>query len=213
MSSAYDILNSLNNKSNNSLTVANINYLESLREICHHTIDKLHEFNFTEKLFYEIKCSFGKDIEFGDYNEFSKIETINFIKQTLNTIPLLMQKLVTVPDKKLREEYIIFHNNLVKKIKSFINCYFDFVVNISTMEKKILEKIRIDTDALNILVYNYNGNLMCQSDPNFPRNHARLNGSIELLMRYHNYLTKICDAFISVRTLFKKIDTAFLKML
>lgn len=213
MSTAHDILNKFNKKSNNTLTTANINYLESLRETCGNAIDKLHEFNFTSKLFYEIKRSFGKDIQFGHYDELSKIETNNFLKETLNTIPLLMQRLATVPDKNLRDEYILFHNNLVKKIKSFINCYFSFIVNVFSMAKNILEKLQTDTAAINILIDNYNGNAMCRADPNFPLNHSKLNGSIELLTTYHDYLTKICDAFTSVRTLFKKIDTTFLKML
>jgi hypothetical protein len=211
--SNINILRQFNQQVNNSLYIENINYLDNLHDIVINSIKTLSQFNINDNVFTEIKLLYGNEYTTSQYNELCKITTINFLKTTSDTIYKLKQNPIQETNKQTRDEYVIFHNNIVSKIKVFINTYIGYIQIIESINSKIQQTLSDEINKINILISNYNSNLMYHTDPNFSSRHSRLLSSINLLKQQQQYLDNNINNFISIRNSFKTIDTKFLKML
>ena len=211
--SNINILRKFNEQSKNSLYIENINYLNNLHDTVNNSIKNLLQFYINDNIFTEIKILYGNEYTTRQYNELCKTTTINFLKTTSDTIYKLKQDPIEETNKQNRDEYIHFHNNIVSKIKDFINTYIDYIKISESINSKIYHILNDETTKINILISNYNSNSMYYADPNFSSRHSQLLYSINLLKQQQQYLNKNMDIFINIRNSFKIIDTKFLKML
>jgi hypothetical protein len=213
MSDNINILRQFNEQTNNSLSIENINYLTNLYTIINNSINQLINFNINTSKLLEIKELFGNNLSTCEFNDNVKCTTINFFRTLLNTINSLKQRPVKTKNNAIRDEYRNFHNNVICKVKEFINYYITYVKVIENIRNNLSTYLNTKIDAINILLFNYNNNSMCNADPNFYSNHLRQKAEIDLLKNYNDYLNSIIDIFIFIRTSFKDIDTKFLKLL
>ena len=211
--SNINILRQFNHQVNNSLYIENINYLDNLHNIVIDSIKSLSHISINDNVFIEIKILYGNEYTTSQYNELCKITTINLLKTTTDTIYKLKLKPIQETNKQTRYEYINFHNNIVSKIKVFINTYIGYIQIIESINSKIHQTLSDEINKINILISNYNSNLMHHTDPNFSSRHSRLLSSINLLKQQQQYLDNNINMFNSIRNSFKTIDTKFLKML
>lgn len=205
--SNINILRQFNHQVNNSLYIENINYLDNLHNIVINSIKSLSHISINDNVFIEIKILYGNEYTTSQYNELCKITTINLLKTTTDTIYKLKLKPIQETNKQTRDEYINFHNNIVSKIKVFINTYIGYMEIIESINSKIHQTACDEINKINILISNYN------TDPNFSSTHSRLLSSINLLKQQQQYLDNNINMFNSIRNSFKTIDTKFLKML
>lgn len=205
--SNINILRQFNHQVNNSLYIENINYLDNLHNIVIDSIKSLSHISINDNVFIEIKILYGNEYTTSQYNELCKITTINLLKTTTDTIYKLKLKPIQETNKQTRYEYINFHNNIVSKIKVFINTYIGYMEIIESINSKIHQTACDEINKINILISNYN------TDPNFSSTHSRLLSSINLLKQQQQYLDNNINMFNSIRNSFKTIDTKFLKML
>lgn len=205
--SNINILRQFNHQVNNSLYIENINYLDNLHNIVINAIKSLSHISINNNVFIEIKILYGNEYTTSQYNELCKITTINLLKTTTDTIYKLKLNPIQETNKQTRDEYINFHNNIISKIKVFINTYIGYMEIIESINSKIHQTACDEINKINILISNYN------TDPNFSSTHSRLLSSINLLKQQQQYLDNNINMFNSIRNSFKTIDTKFLKML
>lgn len=208
-----DILRQFNEQSNNKFAIENVNYLESLNQTINKSIKQLSKFNVNSNTFLQIKSLYGDKFNTTEFNETMKITTINFLKTTLEIINSLSQNIISITSISIRDEYHKFHNNIIRKIKDFINHYIKYISILEQIILKIHSKLNEEITSINLLITNYNINSICNADPNFNRRHSKLKSNIDLLDSYYNYLDNNISIFNNIRSSFKNINTTFLKML
>jgi len=220
MSDSESILRQFNEQSNNKLAIENMNYLESLFSAVSKSIKQLSSFNVNTSKFIQIKSLHGTEFNTSEFNETIKDTTINFLKTILGIIDSLKKKLVQTKSDSVRDEYRKFHNNIINKIKDFINYYLGYVIIHEQIRSNVYKKYREGIDAINILIQNNNSRLeyisldySIREDPNFHSRHSRQKTQNDLLEDYFHYLDNDIQIFNSLRESFKNINTSFLRML
>jgi hypothetical protein len=220
MTDSESILRQFNEQSNNKLATENMNYLESLYSAVSKSIKQLSSFNVNTPKFIQIKSLHGTEFNTSEYNETIKDTTINFLKTILGIIDSLKKKLIQTKSDSVRDEYRKFHNNIINKIKDFINYYLGYVIILEQIRSNVYKKYREGIDAINILIQNNNSRLYnisldyrIREDPNFHSRHFTQKTQNDLLEDYFHYLDNDIQIFNSLRESFKTINTSFLRML
>jgi hypothetical protein len=220
MTDSESILRQFNEQSNNKLATENMNYLESLYSAVSKSIKQLSSFNVNTPKFIQIKSLHGAEFNTSEFNETIKDTTINFLKTILGIIDSLKKKLVQTKSDSVRDEYRKFHNNIINKIKDFINYYLGYVIIHEQIRSNVYKKYREGIDAINILIQNNNSRLYnisldyrIREDPNFHSRHSRQKTQNDLLEDYFHYLDNDIQIFNSLRESFKNMNTSFLRML
>jgi hypothetical protein len=197
-----------------------MNYLESLFSAVSKSIKQLSNFNVNTPKFIQIKSLHSTEFNTSEFNETIKDTTINFLKTILGIIDSLKKKLVQTKSDSVRDEYRKFHNNIINKIKDFINYYIGYVIILEQIRSNVYKKYREGIDAINILIQNNNSRLeyisldyRIREDPNFHSRHSRQKMQNDLLEDYFHYLDNDIQIFNSLRESFKNINTSFLRML
>ncbi len=204
-------LKEFNQQANNNLTLENINYLESLTNAIDESIRLLNNFNINSLKFIQIKNCYGNEYNTNKFNQMTTISTINFLQTTKNFIFSL--KINPVKNNQIRDEYCTFHNNIIMKIKEFINTYIEYMTIVEKIKNSIFTKLSDETISINILISNYNNNSVCRADPNFNLKYSQQKQKADELQDFVNYLNNDINIFITVRKIFKNINTNFLKLL
>jgi hypothetical protein len=220
MTDSESILRQFNDQSNNKLAIENMNYLESLYSAVSKSIKQLSSFNVNTPKFIQIKSLHGAEFNTSEYNETIKDTTINFLKTILGIIDSLKKKLVQTKSDSVRDEYRKFHNNIINKIKDFINYYLGYVIIHEQIRSNVYKKYREGIDTINVLIQNNNSRLYnisldyrIREDPNFHSRHSRQKTQNDLLEDYFHYLDNDIQIFNSLRESFKNMNTSFLRML
>ena len=215
MSNNINILRQFNEETNNALSIENVNYLTNLYTIINNSITQLVNFNMNTSKFLEIKALFGANLTTREFNDNTKTTTINFFRTLLNTINSLKQRPVKTKNNIIRDEYRNFHNNIICKVKEFINYYLSYVKVVENIRNNLLTHLNAKIETINTLIFNYNSKSIynANADPNFYSNHSRQKAEIDLLNTYDDYLNNIINIFMFIRNSFKDIDTKFLKLL
>ena len=216
---SFNILHQFNSQSTNQLMVENINYLDSLNTAINKAIKHLIGFNVNTIKFLHIKSLHGIEFDTYKFNQDKTTETIQYLRTVPDVIKHLNKNLVKKKSDSLRDEYRMFHNNIIGKIKEFINYYIEYICMLESIRSSVYKKYKEGITDINILISNYNSAVSSLRldglpvDPNFHSRHLRLKSSNDLLEDYYNYLDNHINIFNSIRALFKNIDTKFLKML
>ena len=220
-----NILQQFNKCSDNKLTIENINYLDNLYSVISNSISYISEFNINSIKFIQIKSLHNNDIDTTEFNDSTKIKTINFLKSLLITINKLKKNPIKETNNIIKEEYINFHNNIIKNIKEFISYYLKYVTIIETIKINIYKKYNEKIQEINILISNYNSiisSMECSSsidphfynihsrDPNFNKKYSKLKNDIDFLKDCYNYLDNYIKLFNNIKMLFKSINKQFL---
>ncbi len=206
-------LKEFNQQANNNLTLENINYLESLTNAIDESIRLLNNFNINSLKFIQIKNCYGNEYNTNKFNQMTTISTINFLQTTKNFIFSLKINPVKNKNNQIRDEYCTFHNNIIMKIKEFINTYIEYMTIVEKIKNSIFTKLSDETISINILISNYNNNSVCRADPNFNLKYSQQKQKADELQDFVNYLNNDINIFITVRKIFKNINTNFLKLL
>ena len=220
MTDSESILHQFNEQSNNKLATENIAYLESLYNAVSKSIKQLSNFNVNTPKFIQIKSLHGSEFNTSKFNETIKDTTIHFLKTIIGMINSLKKNLIQTKSDGVRDEYRKFHNNIINKIKDFINYYLEYIIIQEQIRSNVYKKYREGIDAINILIQNNDSRLYNISldyrilpDPNFHRRHFTQKTQNDLLEDYFNYLDNDIQIFNSLRESFKTINTSFLRML
>jgi len=220
MTDSESILRKFNDQTNNKIATENMNYLESLFSAVSKSIKQLSSFNVNTPKFIQIKSLHGAEFNMSEFNETIKDKTIHFLKSILGIIDSLKKKLVQTKSDSIRDEYRKFHNNIINKIKDFINYYLGYVSILEQIRSNVYKKYREGIDAINILIQNNNSRLeyisldsRIREDPNFHSRHSRQKIQNDLLEDYFHCLDNDIQILNSLRESFKNMNTSFLRML
>ena len=220
MTDSESILRQFNEQSNNKLSTENIAYLESLYNAVSKSIRELSNFNVNTPKFIQIKSLHGTEFNTSKFNETMKETTIHFLKTIIGMINNLKKNLIQTKSDGVRDEYRKFHNNIINKIKDFINYYLKYIIILEQIRSNVYKKYREGIDAINILIQNNNSRLeyiafdsRIREDPNFHRRHSTQKMQNDLLEDSYHCLNNDIQIFNSLRESFKNINTSFLRML
>ena len=165
----------VNEQSNNKLTTENIVYLESLYSAVSISIKQLSSFNVNTPKFIQIMSLHGIEFNIIKFNETIKDTTIHFLKTIIGIINSLKETLVQTKSHDVSDKFRKFHNNIINKIKDFINYYLKYISILEQIRSNVYKKYSEGVEAINILIQNNNISLEIQisEDPNFHSRHSR----------------------------------------
>jgi hypothetical protein len=205
----------VNEQSNNKLETENMNYLESLYSAVSISIKQLSSFNVNTPKYIQIMSLHGIEFNIIKFNETIKDTTIHFLKTIIGIINSLKETLIQTKCDDVSDKYHKFHNNIINKIKDFINYYLKYISILEQIRSNVFKKYNEGVDAINILIQNNNIYLETQisEDPNFHSKHSRQKIQNELLKDYYHCLDNDIQIFNSLRESFINMNTLFLRML
>ena len=217
-----ETLKSINNNNNtkNELIELNVKYLDNLDESINNINTKLKDISIKQKFINEMITYLNllndSNYMLNNVNINENNNLLYFLLQTKQNIVKLKWDIPIYEKinnlKMICDEYYIFHNNIIKKIKKFIYHYIEFI-NILSKIHNVIELTTNNTKTeLNNMIFNYNES--CKhgfSDPNFDGRYKEKIQKIEILKKYNNYINNQINNYYSIKTESKKINISFLE--
>jgi hypothetical protein len=138
----------VNEQSNNKLTTENIVYLESLYSAVSISIKQLSSFNVNTPKFIQIMSLHGIEFNIIKFNETIKDTTIHFLKTIIGIINSLKETLSQTKSDDVSDKYCKFHNNIINKIKDFINYYLKYISILEQIRSNVYKKYREGVETI-----------------------------------------------------------------
>ncbi len=215
-----DTLKFINYQNKTQIYNDNLTYLKDLNKSIEKIIEllkkiKLKSITLNKTISY-LNLSNNTELNFIGIKNEIYIELLNFLEKTIHDIQILQ---FNIPDynnlpkqnfKKICNEYFVFHNNIIEKIKKFINYYTEYISKLYKLYELIKKSFEPITAEYNCLIYNYNNNSVCRNDPNFSLNKNALDNKINEITEYNNYIVNEINYFDEIKTNAKNINKIFL---
>jgi hypothetical protein len=211
-------INANNSRYDNKLYNLNIQYLTNLNNIIINFITKLQNIKIKDKILYEIinYLNLSENIEynFNDINITEYNNLLHFLREIIKNIRNLKYDIPSynnLTNTELRvvcDEYIIFHNNIIKKIKIFLKYYTQYINKLINLIR-LLSEIFLPIHENYKLLVNYNG-ANGVDDPNYPSRKLELQNKMDILIVYMCYIKNEIDSYDYIRNETKNINIDFL---
>jgi hypothetical protein len=211
-------INANNSCYDNKLYNLNIQYLTKLNDLIISFITKLQNIKIKDKILYEIinhlNLSNNIDFNFNDINITEHNNLLYFICEIMKNIPKLKNdipnynNIINTELRAICDEYFIFHNNIIKKIKIFLKYYTHYINKLIKLHNLLCEINKPIYENYNLLV-TYNG-ANGVDDPNFPSRKLEFQKKILLGVEYLNYIKNEIDSYNYIKTETKNINIDFL---
>jgi hypothetical protein len=211
-------LKSINKNNNNELFNDNLKYLDNLNKSINNINDKLNNININKKTIKKIIVHLDLSNDFKFLINIDNIEynnLLHFISQTKQNIIKLKYDIPNydkIKEKKeICDEYYLFHNNIIKNIKKFINYYNEYFDKLNKIYSIIEPIIKNKNNELNCLIFNHNE--LCKNfvfDPNFSSRNKEKKHEIDNLTTYNNYVVEQINNYHLIKSETKNIDISFL---
>lgn len=211
-----ETLKQINSNSNNNLYNINLKYLYNLEISINDIIKNVKNIKIKDNILYniidylQIKNTFH-NVNLVEYNNLT-VFLSNLIKNIIklkNNIPIYENSSLSYI-KTICDEYIVFHNNIIKNIKKYIEYYNNYILELINMYNSLLKIYNDIYQEYDILLINFNSNSVCRIDPNFPRRKCEFENKLQIITKYKQYLKDEIDNYSLIKLLSQNIDKSFL---
>lgn len=211
-----ETLKNINSKNKDTIYNDNFIYLTDLTKSLYEIIELLKKIKIKNTVLYQTINYLGIKNDFNNILINNYSETLTFCEKTILDIKLLKTNIPQYTNlskinlKTICDEYFVFHNSIIEKIKQFLNYYTNYKLNIYSLYKQINKHLEPVYSEYNCLIYNYNNNSVCRNDPNFQLKKNAFDQKNNELTKYNNYLVEEINTFDNIKSKTKEINTQFL---
>lgn len=214
---------------------ANIKYLNNLDLSLNEIINELNKINkmnktnidnaFDQAILYLGKTS---NIKLLAYNKKEHADLLHYLTQTKFNIIRLKNNMPNYDKKislsELCDQYILFHNNLIKKIKTFLDKLLNYFSELEQVRRIIVQQIKNLVVEINDKINTYDHNLIYAQyshsayinrdmeicEQNFTNRCLPLKSKLDELIEYEKSILNLIENYLLIKEKYKNIDKTFL---